>query len=599
MANNIIGVLDVLSGLEAGSILPINLTTPHPMYTKNLDVWEKCRDATAGQEEIKEGGTKYLPMLNGQTMEKYKNYKHRSHWYNASGRTAKIYLDMIFRKSPNIFYKNDLSEDDTPPDNFFDDVSADGKSLDEFIHDVADNLIKYNRCGVLVDFPDNKDLFNAASAYEYEEISKKRGLSPVLSLYNTFSIVNWSWTYIDRKVIPMYFVLKEEMYDGVQLGTMSPVKTDTYRILFLEPYEGWYRYKQIILKGIVNGSSTDKFAVEEVIYPKMDGEYIPFIPFYVMDDRGIQFKEIKKPMINDLVNVNIGHYMNSADWENELHMVGHKTVFFPGWDKKIYGNPVIGGALAGPANCEPKLLEASSDSGIRKEMDEKVKEMAVLGTELIIGSSYVASVDTAKVAGTSETAALTVLANKLGKTFSIISRFLLKWAGYEDTGVNIQVNTDYYQDDISGEELLSWMKAWQQGGISFETYFYNLKKKEVYPDKTNREDEKERIHESLNEQLTVADEKYMDILDKFSALEQDVQATITQSNSGQTLLSVSTSSGGSNVSTSTTLSDDSMDSGGARNNETPGSSSASAKKDGAGDDPEKIATKKKNSDAQK
>lgn len=593
--NNVKNILDILSNLKSGDILPINITSPHPLYTKNKSIWEKCRDATAGQEEIKEAGTKYLPRLNGQSPEMYSNYLYRAQWFGASSRTVESYLGMIFRKDPQVFYKDGIEENKKVPDSFFDSVSADGKSIEEFIHDVSEEIIKYNRCGVLVDFPKTDAIFNAASAYEYEEIVKKKGIAPVVSMYNAFSIVNWNWTYIDRKVVPVYFVLKEESYDGINIGTMTPVKTDTYRILFLEPYRGSYRYKQITMKGVLTGSSSDKFAVDEAIYPLMNGEHIPFIPFYVLDDRGINFKTIRKPMINDLVNVNIGHYINSADWENELHMVGHKTIFFPGWDKKVYGNPVIGGALAGPLNCEPKLIEASSDSGIRKEMDTKVQEMAVLGAERISGKdSYTASVETARISTAAEASSLTLLATSLGKSFSVITRFLLKWANYEGTGINIQVNKDFFQDDIKGAELLEWMKAWQQGGISWETYFYNLKKKEVYPDKTDGASEKERIRESLNDQLTIADEKYMEIMERIEEMNQNIQATITTSSSGQTLLSMSTAGGGSNVSTSTEVPEGNVTGAKARNNETPGSSNASAQDSGAGKSvEEKRATKEK------
>jgi len=463
------GVLSVLSDAKEGDILPINLTTPHPLYSKYAEIWGKCRDASDGEEAIKgiydhqnagysSGGRtrQYLPKLNGQSQEEYANYLSRAHWFGASSRTIGAYLGMIYRKNPQVFYKKERETE--IPDDFFNNISVEGASLTDFMHEVTEEIITVNRVGVLVDYPQNSEAQNATSAYEYEEIVKEKRLTPNVSMYKTETIVNWNWTYIDGKLIPMYFVLKEEVYNGIDMGSLAPVKTDIYRILFLEPYEKFYRYKQLVFESVVSGVVSNSNRVTEVITPQMNGKYIPFIPFYILDDKGINFKNIKKPMINDLVNVNVGHFRNSADWENELHIVGHKTLYFPGWDKKVYGNPKIGGALAGPANCEPKMIEASSDSGIRKEMDKKVEEMAVLGSEKISNASgFNTSVPAGRMATASESSTLTLLAGSLGRSFTVIGRFLLQWAGIEDTGINVQVNKDFFQDDITGAEVLEWM----------------------------------------------------------------------------------------------------------------------------------------------
>jgi hypothetical protein len=53
--------------------------------------------------------------------------------------------------------------------------------------------------------------------------------------------------------------------------------------------------------------------------------------------------------------------------------------YFPGWDKAVYGDPRIGGALAGPPECVPQILEASNKSGLADEMVKKEERMSVLG----------------------------------------------------------------------------------------------------------------------------------------------------------------------------------------------------------------------------
>lgn len=602
MAKNMSDIIGELSEVKVGEVLSVNLSTPHPLYNKNKEIWKKCRDAVGGQEEIKEGATKYLPKLNGQTDPEYTNYLDRAQWFGATSRSKKAYIGMLFRKSPQLFFDKEKKEEDKEIQALFDSISSEGQSLTEFAQEAASELIDVNRCGVLVEFPTDEDALSSVSAYEYEKTIKVKNITPVISMYPAESIVNWGWKRIGKNIVPMFFVLKESEYDSYDRGTLSAVKTDIYRVLVLEPFEGSYRYKQIECEPTNTAGTSNKQQVSSISYPLKEGRYLPFIPFFVFDDQGLNFKTIKKPMINDLSNTNIGHFKNSADWENELHIVGHKTLFFPGWDKKLYGNPKIGGALAGPINGEPKMIEASSDSGIRTEMDKKKEEMAVLGSEVISsGASYIASVDTARVANSSESSTLTLLSKSLSKNLTAICRFVLAWARKPDPSMRVIINTDFFQDDIKGSELLEFMKAYQQGGISWDTYFETMKKKELYKAGTTSKQEKEAIEKSLEDQFNMADEKYLDVLEKIASIEADVQATITSSSSGQTLLSMSTGGGGSNISTSTSVKEGSMDRASARNNETPGSSNASAKKDsdenkvGNGKDP----NKKKNNDDSK
>lgn len=573
----VINLLERLSSIKVGEMIPLNITTPHPLYNENKPIWDKCRDAIGGDEDIKKAGAKYLPKLNGQTNKEYENYLNRAQWFGATSRTVDSYLGMIFRKNPQMFYDMESKSAKEIPDNFFNSITVDGSSLNEFINNVTEEIISVNRCGVLVEFPNDPRIVNAVSEYEKEEFLREHNLHPILAEYKTETIINWNWMYMDQKVIPTYFVLKEEIFNSYYPSSIVPIQTDVYRILMLEPYLDGFRYKQIKFQNVLKDSAPNNFKATEVIYPQKNGQYIPFIPFYVLDDKGVNYRTIRKPMVNDLVNTNIGHFRNSADWENELHIVGHKTLYFPGWDKKIHGNPKIGGALAGPANCEPTMIEASSDSGIKEEMNSKVEQMAVLGTERISSSNqYLSSAETAKVANASESSSLTLLATTLGKSFSLICDFVLSWAKYVDSGVNVQINKDFFQDDINGSELLEWMKAYQQGGVSWETYFYNLKKKEVYPDKWTPEKEEDAIQRALDKQFNLADEKYADVLEKIAAIRADVQATMTTTSSGQTMLSMSTQGGGANQSTSADLTNAQMEGATARNNETPGGSNATA-----------------------
>ena len=49
----------------------------------------------------------------------------------------------------------------------------------------------------------------------------------------------------------------------------------------------------------------------------------------------------------------------------------------------MFGDPRVGGALAGPLQCQPIPLEFSNKSGLADEMERKEDRFAVLGSESI------------------------------------------------------------------------------------------------------------------------------------------------------------------------------------------------------------------------
>lgn len=591
-------MMNLLSMVRTGDSVPFSISQTHPLYIKNKPTWDKMCDAFEGQDAIKAKGTTYLPKMNGQTEEDYENYKRRAVWGDYTRYTIKNYLGMLYRKAPQIFFGENTSEGQKPHKGYFETITNEGESLAEFSQDVAEEILKTNRVGILVDFPKLMNVGNILdlTKFDYEQ----KGIKPLLSMYDAFSIINWYWEYVDYKLIPRYFVLKETVFDGFESGSIVSSTSNIYRVLFLEEYGDSYRYKQIVFKEreVKRKIVSD---VVEVIEPMMDGKSLDFIPFYVLDDKGMNYKTIERPMLNGLVDTNIGYYLNSADWSNFLHMLGSPTLVFPGWDAKIFGQPRVGGALAVPKGCEPRMVQASSDSSIRAEMDKQIEQMAVFGLQRINGNGYIASVDTARVTSSSESSNLTIMAKSLGRSFTSIIQFLLKWGQYESDDVLVEFNRDFFDDSISGAELLEWIKAWQQGGISTETLIYNMRKRELYRDGWSLEDEIDGIQKALDSQFSLADEKFIELKQKFDALEENIALTITTSSSGSTLLSASTVGGGSNISTSTDISDNSLQGASARNNEVRGASSASAKNDAdetvntGGDKPD--PDKKPNNDA--
>lgn len=484
--------LEKLNEVEVGSaLLGIDITAAHPLYSDMMDEWEKCRDCYAGQKQIKAKGQKYLPKLSTQGTAEYEVYKDRAQFYGATNRTVEAYLGMIFRKAVKFTakYGGDQSvEFDEFIGNYLNSITNDGKSLNELAHEIAEEIIVTNRVGILVDMPTVSpapDSFLTMYDYEINDIK------PILTVYKTESIINWHTVRENGKDIPVLYVLYEpqEVFPENSLVTEEQ---DTYTILYLENWEDRRnrRYKMIRLEGPTLSDPHSGFMVTDVIYPRRNGEYLDHIPFYVLSDQGLDYKRVRLPMISDLANVNIGHYRNSADYEDELHFVSRKTIVFPGWDKSKFGEPRVGGALAAPKDCIPSLLQPTSDSSIREEMVLKEARLAVLGAERISQKQrYLPSASVAEITASAEASVIQNFLTSLNLALNRIIGEAIAWArpiwakwNEKEIDLTVMVNTDLAENSVTGADLVNYIAAYQQGGISFETLYYNLERREVYPE---------------------------------------------------------------------------------------------------------------------
>jgi hypothetical protein len=197
----------------------------------------------------------------------------------------------------------------------------------------------------------------------------------------------------------------------------------------------------------------------------------------------------------DFVNVNIGHYKNSADFENMVHWAGAKTIITKNWGDKPFP---VGGAPDFPADGDAHYLESSSDSCIKDAMQKKEEQMAALGSQIISGKGrYVASAETARLTSEGEYASLADIANSLSSCMTEIMGVFMQWATGNDTDVKVEYNTDYEMAEMPQGKLTELMAAVDGGKISKKTFFYLLKGYEMYPEGTTFEDEEKDIQEGV------------------------------------------------------------------------------------------------------
>jgi hypothetical protein len=358
-------------------------------------------------------------------------------------------------------------------------------------------LYRFNKVGALVDYPDTARE-QPISNFEQEQLN----LSPTVAVYKAESIINWHTIEVNNEIIPDYFVL-DETHMAMNPETYCYEEKEQYRILFLKPNGNDYVYCQFVViridderRSIVGNKKL--FKVIDYVEPMMNGSKLNRIPFFVIDKDGLNYDKTTESIINGLTDVNLGHYRNSADWEHNLFYLGLKTLIVKGYNAETgTGKLTVGGVISSTnPQFDALLLEPSSDSGLEKEMQNKEQRMAVLGSQAIAQrGKYVQSAATAKINSSSEASVLSAVAHAQSNVMTTILNLILQWGGYTDVQGSLHINTDFFDDLITPESILKFVQLVQSGGISYDTFYYNLSKRDVYPPEWTKEKEKSAIED--------------------------------------------------------------------------------------------------------
>lgn len=431
-------------------------------YMRFSDITERCRKVCAGSEEVKRCGELFLPKLTEQDAGEYLRYKERALFFEGSGRTVAGLVGMLFAKEPAIEEEKDGE--------FLESLVQGYSSFETFLRKTAKEVIVVGRVGLLVDIDDLGE--------------------PYLAMYDSESIVNWRvWKDGGRDVLGLV-VLRESymIYDG-----FNEEEKYQYRVLRLNE-EGNYE------QNLYRKDDKDKewVLVEGYpILPTKKGAFLSEIPFLFLRVDGLDPGMVRPP-IAGLVNVNISHYVNSADLEHGRHFTGLPTAWvagFPTGTKLSVGSTKAWVTSKSDAKAGYLEFTGKGLGSLENALKEKQDMMIVLGARLLE--------EPKKASESSDNQAQkkqgenSILANigrvvSLGVTKAI--KFAADWKS-EGKGekYNVEICNDFTVLKAEPQFLTALQQALQGGFISYETFFYNLRRAGLFPEGVTIEDEENRI----------------------------------------------------------------------------------------------------------
>jgi hypothetical protein len=466
--------------------MPIDTT--HEQYDSIVARAKRVRDAIDGQECVHAGGKLYLPMLTEQTVDQYNAYRDRAGWYGATGRTHEGMVGMVFRRPPVL--ENGEGLDDIKAD-----VDMAGTTLDGQARKVLAEVMAAARVGVLVEFP-SVDAQPRTLAQ-----AQANNLRPYSTVYTIEAIKNWRVERVNNEMRITMLVLQETVEeDGVDEYDVKTV--EQLRGLTLESDgNGPRRYVQRVYRAGETDSKTKATNWVQVgadIVPTMNGQPLEFIPFYAFGPNENSLA-IQRPPLQQLADVNFGHYRNTADLEHGAHFAGLPTPYVFGVMLKEGESIAIGSPTAITSTdpqCKAGFMEFTGTGlgALEKRCEVKEQQMAALGARMLAPEkSGVEAGETLAMRHTGESSVLAGMANLVSEGMTKVLRTMERWQGRAESDVAYKLNTDFMPQGLTAQDLTALVAAWQSGGISWETFFDNLKRGEIVSAETTSDDERERI----------------------------------------------------------------------------------------------------------
>jgi len=472
--------------------MPVN--TQHKEYQDNLHQWAIVRDCVTGQIAVQKGGELYLPRPAGQTREDYENYQARAVFFDGTSRTAEGLFGHVFTKDPAQTGADKIS------DAFklmLDDVDASGTNLDEFVSNITWDAMQAPWGGILVDHSPVPDGTSVADNKRFA----------YLKWYSAEAVYNWRYSFIDGINKLAKVILREDIETEDPADEFSTITTEAYRVLSFDENN---RYIQRLF--VKEDGAEKGFVLAETIYPRMNGEYLDFIPFYTCPG------EIpEKSMLLGLAFENIGHYQKTAEYENGLFLTSVPTPIAENMEpptiekereyiengikktkkEKTPVTMVMGGSKfkffcqknsdGSIAAVNVKFLEFSGAGlgQLLSALNGCLDRMAKLGIQAIGAEKKgVETAEVAQIHRASEHGVLGAFARAMSNKITLAVKLMAQWnLPNEDADVwSYQLNTDYNYSELSAQILSIMYTARQSDEIPRSVWFDSLKKNEMVPE---------------------------------------------------------------------------------------------------------------------
>ena len=460
-----------------------NYSAKRQEYDDALPGWQLVKRCVAGPREVRKYN-EYLPMpdplnLSDENKARYEQLKKRAMFLNVVGRTRTGLLGAVFRKTAESELPSAISY-------LLENASGDGSSLEQLSKEATGECLDTGRGGLLVDFPKVK-LPEGQTALTVAQAANARAY---VHFYPAENIVNWREDVIDGVRRLTLVVLHEKINEPSEDG-FEFIAKDQYRALIM--IDGRY-VQRVYSEDVPDGEEsnpTDKA-----------GKPFDHIPFHFFGSQNND-ASIDKAPLEDLAEVNILHYGNSATVEESGFISSQPTLFIttsitPDDFKSLNPNGMHIGSRRGHnlgASGSAVMLQANETQLARVLMKDKEEQMLMIGARIVQQGGGAETAEAVRIRYSSDNSVLGTIAGNVSEAIRLAlfdaQRFMM--GTVDETGTVFWLNNQFFEEVMDAQGILAQVQLWQQGIIAKRDLRVNLRQAGVIEsDRTDEDIDEDR-----------------------------------------------------------------------------------------------------------
>lgn len=369
------------------------------------------------------------------------DYFNRGVWTPFTGRTQQSWLGLVFAKPPE-------EEIDPKLDYMNEDANGAGDSLETVARCIQSNVQSVGRYGALADMPSQQG--SVAQNRSGEVAAKIYGYMPEQIIYIGYTVAN------GKKVL-----------SEVRLVECEDVQKDEWTV------EKEYRLRRLkLIDGVYyNDLFNDKKELIDSATPMINGSAMNFIPFFIFGADANNGDYSKMPLY-DIARLNISHFQTDCSNKYLVNLYNVPTVnIFSGLDgQEMRLNNPNGLNLGGAGynhlleSDRVELLQCNADQIGFKQLDVEEKSIIGVGAQFITSDQNQKTFGASKLEAQTSNSALSSTARNVSAGIEWLLDVCSQMMGGEFDNV-YKLNTKYYTDEMTPQEVQVWMQAYQMGLI--------------------------------------------------------------------------------------------------------------------------------------
>lgn len=458
-----------------------NYSDTRQEYADALPGWRLVKRCVKGAREVRKYD-EYLPMpdptdTSPENQARYKQLKKRAMFLNITGRTRAGLLGAVFRKTAELTLPTEVEY-------LQENASGDGTSLEQLSKKAVGECLDTGRGGFLVDYP---KVQAASGVSSMADAAKQKAL---IHFYDAESIIDWDEQVIDGVKRLVYVNLAESVsvFDASQLSRDTEKQN---RVLLLIDGQYVQRLYKESDPNPADSMPTDK-----------DGQPFDHIPFSFFGSENND-ADIDKSPLEDLADVNILHYGNSATVEESGFISSQPTLFLttdisPDEFKKLNPNGMRIGSRRGynlGKSGSATLVQAKETQLSLELMRDKQEQMVMIGARVVQQGGGAETAEAVRIRYSSDNSVLSTIA---GNVSEAIRRAILEAERFmmgepDDAGTVFWLNDQFFDETMSAQDITAQVQLWQQGIIGKADVRTNLRQGGVI--------EADRTDELIDEEL--------------------------------------------------------------------------------------------------